>query len=223
MKESLKIRKELKSRKPNFVRGDFNKEKSKTRSKWKRPRGLHNKRRLKRKGHQKNPSVGFKSPKEVRNLTKNGLKPIHIYNINDLNKIKDNTYLPIISSKVGLKNKLEILEKCLSNGIAVSAIKDIKKFIEESKNKLKDKKEVSRTRIEKKKKEAEDLAKKKKEAEDLAKKKKDSSKDKQKKVEKEVLGSKQKKEKALEKNLIKKDTTQSKGGHQASNVPGTKQ
>jgi len=203
MKESLKIRKELKSRKPNFVRGDFNKEKSKTRSKWKRPRGLHNKRRLKRKGHQKNPSVGFKSPKEVRNLTKNGLKPIHIYNINDLNKIKDNTYLPIISSKVGLKNKLEILEKCLSNGIAVSAIKDIKKFIEESKNKLKDKKEVSRTRIEKKK--------------------KDSSKDKQKKVEKEVLGSKQKKEKALEKNLIKKDTTQSKGGHQASNVPGTKQ
>tara|TARA_Y100000310_G_scaffold275670_1_gene292320 strand:+ start:334 stop:990 length:657 start_codon:yes stop_codon:yes gene_type:complete len=218
MKESLKIRRILKSRKPNFVRGDANKEKCKTRLKWKKPRGLHNKRRLRKKGHQKNPSVGFKSPKKVRNLTREGLILFHINNLKDLKSLNKETHDPIISSKVGLNKKLKILEKCLEKGIQISGVKDIKFFIEESKNKIKEKKEVSKKRTEKKKKEAEAAEKKKKEKET----KKDAE-NKQKEIKKEVLESKQKQETKIDNLPSKKDTTQAKGGHQASNVPGTKQ
>ena len=219
MKESLKLRKKLKSRKPNFVRGDSNKEKSKTRSKWRKPRGLHNKRRLRKKGHQKNPSVGFKSPKEVKNLTREGLTLFRITNIKDLKNLNKELHAPIISSNVGLKNKLKILEKCLKEEIKVSGIKNIEKYIEKSKNKLKEKKESSSKRIEKRKKEVEKIEKKKKEE----KKKAEDSKKTQEEVKKEVLKAKPKQELKTEKTAPKKDTTQSKGGHQASNVPGTKQ
>jgi large subunit ribosomal protein L32e len=218
MKRALGIRRLLKSKKPNFVRGDSNKEKCKTRLKWRKPRGLHNKRRLNKKGHQKNPSVGFKSPKEVKNLTRAGLIPFHIANLNDLRKLNKEIHSAIISSTVGLKNKLKILEKCLLEEIKISGIKDIKIFIEESKNKLKEKKKVSITRSEKRKKEVEAAEKKKKEKEN-----KKDSKDKQEEIKKEVLESKQKKDKKLEDISSKKDTNQAKGGHQASNVPGTKQ
>jgi len=216
MKKLLEIRKALKSRKPNFVRGDSNKEKSKTRLKWKKPRGLHNKRRLRKKGHQKNPSVGFRSPKQVRSLDRKGLIPYLLRNIKELDKLDKETNSLVLSSGIGLKKRIMILEECLKKDIQVSNVKDVKSFIEESKLKLNEKKKISEKRKDKKKKEAEAVKKKKED------KKKDKEKE-TKEMKKEILDSKQKKEKNLDVVSVKKDTTQSKGGHQASNVPGTKQ
>ncbi len=216
MKKLLEIRKILKSRKPNFIRGDSNKEKCKTRLKWKKPRGLHNKRRLRKKGHQKNPSVGFRSPRQVRSLDKHGLVPYIVRNVKDLKKLDKESNSLILASGVGLKKRIIILEECLKNDIQVSNLKDIKSFIDESKGKLSEKKKSSEKRKDKKKKEVE-AAKKKKEEDKKDKKK--GTKD----MKKEILESKQKEEKNIDVSAVKKDTTQSKGGHQASNVPGTKQ
>ncbi len=216
MKKLLEIRKILKSRKPNFVRGDSNKEKCKTRLKWKKPRGLHNKRRLKKKGHQKNPSVGFRSPKQVRALDRKGLVPYLVRNVKDLKKLDKDSNSLVLASGIGLKKKMVILEECLKNNLQVSNVKNITLFLEESKTKLSNKKKSSEKRKDKKKREIE-AAKKKKEEE-----KKDKKKE-TKEMKKEILESKQKEEKNLDVASVKKDTTQSKGGHQASNVPGTKQ
>jgi len=216
MKKHLEIRKSVKSRKPNFVRGDSNKEKCKTSNKWRKPRGLHNKRRLNKKGHQKNPSVGFKSPKLVKNLNKDGLNIKLVTNINQLKKIKKDRDIVLISSTIGVKKKIVLLEICLKDGLKVSNFKDIKLFIDKSKNKLKEKKEISIKKSEKKKKDLEALKKK-------DEKNKDTKKENQDDVKKDILNSKQKEKIKIDDNSNKKDTTQSKGGHQASSVPGTKQ
>ena len=80
MKELLELRKIEKARKPKFIRKDSNTLKGKTRTKWRKPRGLHNKRRLNKKGHQKNPSVGYKSPVLVRGLQRSGLSLYYLRN-----------------------------------------------------------------------------------------------------------------------------------------------
>ena len=171
---------------------------------------------MNKKGHQKNPSVGFKSPKLVKNLNKDGLNIKLVTNINQLKKIKKDRDIVLISSTIGVKKKIVLLEICLKDGLKVSNFKDIKLFIDKSKNKLKEKKEISIKKSEKKKKDLEALKKK-------DEKNKDTKKENQDDVKKDILNSKQKEKIKIDDNSNKKDTTQSKGGHQASSVPGTKQ
>jgi len=216
MKALLELRKSRKSRKPNFVRTDSNKEKHKNRLKWRKPRGLHNKLRLKKKGHIKTPSVGYKSPKLVKGLHSSGLSFYLVNNIKDLEGLNKEKQIPIISSKLGLRKKISILEKCLSEKIQVLNVKDINLFLEESKAKIaKKKKESQDKKLEKKKKE-EKIEKKKKEE-------KEKSEDKQEKIKKEVLGSKQDSIKKIKEPTAKVSTVDSKKGHKASSVPGSKQ
>lgn len=217
MKKLLEIRKKVKDKKPKFARSDSNRLKFK--SKWRKPRGLHNKRRLKFAGHQKNPSQGYRSPKEVRGLHKTGLELITIYNLNDLQKIKPTEQFVQLSSKIGIKNKLKILEKCKAKQIKVDNIRDIDKFIEESKEQLDKKKKEKQKKLQKKEKSKKESLKKAEE-----KKKEEGKEEKQEKVKEEVLKAKpEAKEKPKEQIPKQKDTLQSKAGHQASSVPGTKQ
>jgi large subunit ribosomal protein L32e len=219
MKDILAIRKILKSKKPKFLRQDSNILKGKTKSKWRKPRGLHNKRRLHKKGHQKNPSVGFKSPKLVKNLLPSGKIIHYLTRIDDLKGFDSTKHEVLISSGVGLKNKIKILEKCLESNIPVSNVKDIAAFLKDSKSKLTKRKDTSKGRKIKKKKEEEKASKKKEEKKDEGNK--DDAKKEE--VKKEVLGAKQE-EKKISKGIdVKKDTTKSKSGHMARSVPGTKQ
>ncbi|MEK6892980.1 MAG: eL32 family ribosomal protein [Nanoarchaeota archaeon] len=76
--------------------------------KWRRPRGKHNKLRLKRTGHPACPSIGY-GTKRVNSGKILGFKPILINNLKELEKIgKDNAI--IISKRIGAKNKLEIIK-----------------------------------------------------------------------------------------------------------------
>jgi large subunit ribosomal protein L32e len=76
--------------------------------KWRRPRGKHNKIRLKRFGYPIQPGIGFSSQKKEANRIK-GLIPVLIYNVNGLLKLsKENI---AIIAHVGAKKKLEIIKK----------------------------------------------------------------------------------------------------------------
>ncbi|MCD4759432.1 hypothetical protein K8R33_00920 [archaeon] len=217
MKKALELRKKLKAKKPTFLRSDSNRGKYK--NKWRKPRGIHNKRRLKFAGHQKNPSQGFRSPKEVRGLHTSGLELITIKNIKDLHKIDIKTQIAELSSTLGLRNKLIILEECKSKKIPILNIKDIDKFIKESREKIETKKKV-------KQKKTKDKEKSKKEAIKKAEEKKaeKNKEEKQEKVKEDVLKAKPQTQEAQKQIIPKqKDTAQAKAGHQASSVPGTKQ
>lgn len=178
MSKLLELRNKQKKKKPNFVRTDGNI--FKQFKNWRKPRGRHNKRRLSKKGHQKNPSIGYSSPKEVRGLTRHGLKPILICNINDLNKFTKENII-IISGKLGLNKKLKIIEKIKELKYPVMNIKNIDEFIKVSKEKQETKKQET-----KKKKVEREQSKKEAEKKKEEKEKKEKTEEKQKDLSKEA-------------------------------------
>src|SRR3990167_10193068 len=119
----LKIRAQSKKKKPNFLRRNYSKLKLK--SVWRKPRGLHNKLRLKRKGHIKNPSTGYRSPKLIRYLDRNGLIPVIVSNINDISKLDPNKHSILFKSTIGIKNRLKMLDNAQSMNFKTSNYKDI--------------------------------------------------------------------------------------------------
>lgn len=211
MNNLLELKNRIKARKPDFVRADYNKEIFK--NKWRKPRGLHNKRRLKKKGHQKNPSPGYGSPKPVKYLHKSGLEIIHINSIRDLSKITRDNQAAVLSAQIGRRYKVEILEVCLKDKIRVLNVKDIGSYLSKIKSDLEQRKKEKKRKEEKKKVERT-------KAEKKAEGKKE---DKQEEIKQEVMEAKPEIKQTPIQEATKKDTSKSKAGHMAGSVPGTKQ
>jgi len=130
--ELIKIRSQLKSRKPKFKRPQTNQfAKLKNSDKWRKPKGMGNKVRRRRRGHIKMPSVGYGSPSLVRNLNKEGFKEVIINNLSDLQNITSKEEIAIIGSTVGAKKKLTILTEIKKKNMSVGNVKDIDKKIKE--------------------------------------------------------------------------------------------
>jgi len=129
-KKLLEVRKQIKSRKPTFRRQQINQfAKFKNNNAWRRPRGQQSKMRLKRKGHRKMPTVGFKSPKAVRGLNRDGLLEIVVKNVQDLKAIDVKTQIGVIGRTVGAKKKIDILNEAKKIKIQFANIKDIDKTL----------------------------------------------------------------------------------------------
>ncbi|MBR9701558.1 hypothetical protein GOV13_01410 [Candidatus Pacearchaeota archaeon] len=132
--------------------------------KWRRPTGRDNKMREKRRGYPKVVSVGYKNPEESRGKIKRrsaypearneGAKqPVIIKNVQELEKVGKNQIAVI--GKVGKKKKMEITTIAKQKKIQIHNL-NVEKFLKQNKPKKKekesDKKEVSETKSENKKK-----------------------------------------------------------------------
>ena len=63
--------------------------------KYRKATGRDSKIRLKMRGHMRNVSIGFRTPKDKRGLIE-GLKPVLIHNLKELNEVKkDEIAIPI--------------------------------------------------------------------------------------------------------------------------------
>lgn len=147
----VKVRKAQKKRKPDFYRKDsFKKSKlGKRRNKkltWRHPRGRHSKVREKEKSYPCQPSVGYRSPKQVRS-TLNGLNVVYISNASQLTKITKEQ-MPVLTH-VGAKNKLEIAKKAQELGIKIYNL-DPEKAIKNIGEKLSGRKKIRLDKIKKK-------------------------------------------------------------------------
>ncbi|MEM4637588.1 MAG: 50S ribosomal protein L32e [Candidatus Woesearchaeota archaeon] len=182
IKKLLEVRKKIKSKKPVFVQQDYHKKKRLSK-KWKRPTGLQSKMRHQFKGYRRRVKQGWRSPVEVRGYHGKGLEFVIINNVSELNKVKDKAI--ILSSTLGLRKKIQILEKAKELGLTV-----INNDIEKTSKKLellkKKKSEEKKEKAEKKKKTLEESVKK-------AEKKKESA-EKETEEEKKELEKKEKDE-----------------------------
>ncbi len=177
------IKKRIKARKPKFSRQDSHKKK-KLGNKWKRPKGLHSKMRLQKKGYKRSVKTGYGTPTKIRGLYKN-LERIFVSNVDDLKNIDEKKQGVIISSTVGIKKRIEIMkeaEKLKIKNLNIKSPKDYIKKIEEKIEEKKKDKETKKKEKEEKKKEAKKEKKLEKEVEkelseeeqkELAKKEKD--------------------------------------------------
>lgn len=147
-KELLQERNKLKKKMPEFIRQDWQKA-IRIKRHWRKPEGMHSKMRLKLRSLRRQPSIGFSSPKEVRNLTRDGYKVIIVSNVAQLAAIKD----PItIASTVGMRKRIEIVKKAKEMKLKILNIKDLEKFLAEAETSLKQRKEVKKSKLTRKEK-----------------------------------------------------------------------
>ena len=139
-KNLLELRNANKRRKPDFLRQCVG-EKRKLGSKWRKPRGLHSKIRRKYRGHSVRVLVGYKSPAEVRGMTRNGLKPVLVVNLSQLSNLDKSNGI-IIDSKVGSRKKIEIISHANKKGIAVLNFKDSESFVKTTEAQMKYRKSI---------------------------------------------------------------------------------
>jgi large subunit ribosomal protein L32e len=117
----LRVRKLLKSKKPEFLRTLWWKfPKFKNDPKWKRPKGIDNPIRLRLKGRPPMVDVGYRSPTAVRGLHPTGLEPVIVYNAKDLEKLDPAKHIIYIASSVGLRKRIEIIKEAKSKGFRVA-------------------------------------------------------------------------------------------------------
>ncbi len=122
------IKEELRKKKPKFKRQDSHKKK-RLKDKWKRPKGLHSKMRLNKKGYRKIVEVGYGNKKTQRSLIEN-LEVVYVNNLGQLKNIDKKKQGIIINSNVGNKKKIEIIKQAEKGKIKILNIKNPKGFME---------------------------------------------------------------------------------------------
>lgn len=138
----LELRNKIKDEKPEFIRQEYGR--AKISKVWRKPKGVHSKMRHHFKGKRKSPSPGYGSPLKVKGFDKSGLIPLIVNNVNQLPDSKD--YGIVIASSVGMKKKMEIIDKAEQLGLkilnfdATQYKKKVEEFMAKKKKKVEEKK-----------------------------------------------------------------------------------
>ena len=195
MTDLLKKRNELKAKKPAFIRSDAHK-KARLSKSWRRPRGLHSKVRLEKKGYIRPVKIGWGSPAEVKGVLKDGKMPVLVYNMSDLQSVSGNQ-VAIIAATVGTRKKVELIKAAAEKKIEIRNVRDTEAFLSRVDEQMKAKKQEKSSKA--KEKEAKTKEKEAKAKEKEAKKKDD--------LDEKVEDVEKKKEdkKALDKVLTKRE------------------
>jgi large subunit ribosomal protein L32e len=110
LKEKLVTRKQIKKRKPEFLREEWFRYKRISKS-WRRPDGISSKMRMNLKYRPNKVRVGFRGPKDARGLHSSGFEEVIVFNVNDLMNINPKTQAARIGGSVGTKKRMEIEKK----------------------------------------------------------------------------------------------------------------
>jgi large subunit ribosomal protein L32e len=86
---------------------------------WRRPTGIDNKMRQKRKGWPKSVKVGYGSPRAVRDLHPSGMEEVAVFNVGDLTIVDPETQVARIGGSVGAKKRSAIVAEAENLGIRV--------------------------------------------------------------------------------------------------------
>jgi large subunit ribosomal protein L32e len=183
---SLKLRKLLKSKKPNFIREDYQKRDC-IPMPWRRPRGLHSKMRHRFAGHRALVHPGYGSPKEVFGLHPSGLAPVVVHTLNELSKLDGKTQGAVLGSTLGMPRRIALMTKAKAMGVRVLNVKNVDAEMKKAQDGLAARKEAKAQAAKAKEAKAQE-------------KEKAASKAKKSELDKKVSEEEQKKQEAQEKN-----------------------
>jgi len=114
----LRIRRTISRRRPKFVRQESWRY-VRVKENWRRPRGIDSKMRLKLKSRPALVSIGYGSPRKVRGLHPSGKREVLVHNVEELERINPEVEVARIAHTVGLRKRIQILEKAKDLGITV--------------------------------------------------------------------------------------------------------
>ncbi len=107
-----------KRKKPRFNVPNYGFMKS-VKKRWRRPRGVDNKKRIRKKFAGASPRIGYRNPKLLRYVHPKGKKEMLVNNTFDLNTAKDNDMFVRIAAQVGGKKRATIIEKAKLLGLTI--------------------------------------------------------------------------------------------------------
>ncbi len=88
-------------------------------ARWRRPRGVANKKRMKESWAGASPKIGYRNPKTVRNLHPRGKPEVLVSNVSMLDQINGKEMLVRIARTVGARKRTVLLEKAKSMGLSI--------------------------------------------------------------------------------------------------------
>ncbi len=101
---------------PKFLPPNFGRKK-RVKERWRKPMGIDNKKRISKKIMGASPTIGWRSPRDQRDIHPSGLRELLVRNLADLSGAS-NVVIRIAAS-VGSKKKMVILEKAKSMKLRV--------------------------------------------------------------------------------------------------------
>ncbi|MFX1312863.1 MAG: 50S ribosomal protein L32e [Promethearchaeota archaeon] len=117
-KKLIELREKLNQKRPKFRRVESWRYK-KIDNSWRKARGIDSKTRKKKKSGIRSPSVGYRGPKKVRGLHPSGYEEVRITSINDLQNLNKKTHALKISSKLGAKKRIFLIDYCQKRGFKI--------------------------------------------------------------------------------------------------------
>ncbi len=116
----LRVRARIKHKKPRFLRQEWWRyPKFKNDPKWRRPKGIDSKMRLKKKGKPRSPSIGWSSPRLVRGLHPSGYEEVLVHNVAEVEVVNPERQAIRIARTVGSRKREMILARARELGIKV--------------------------------------------------------------------------------------------------------
>ena len=114
----LRERKKKKLKKPKFEKQESWRYKRVKKS-WRRPRGIDSRMRQKKKGLPKSVNVGYKGPKETRNLHPLGYREVLVHNLKELGMVNPDEEIVRIGHTVGARKRSQIIDNAETLGITI--------------------------------------------------------------------------------------------------------
>jgi large subunit ribosomal protein L32e len=117
-KRLMRVKKDISKKRPKFSKFESWRL-VRLKDYWRRPTGIDNKMRQKRKGWPKSVKVGYGSPRAVRDLHPSGMEEVAVFNVGDLTIVDPETQVARIGGSVGTRKRRAILAEAENLGIRV--------------------------------------------------------------------------------------------------------
>jgi len=132
IKKLLAIKKMKKVQKPAFLRRNFKKNKrARVTGEWRAPKGLHNKLRRRRRGIGQWVMPGYRMPVAVRGMTREGLLPTIVENLEQMKALDAAKQIAIIKASAGKKSRIEMVKEAVKKKAHMQNIKDAAAYLKQ--------------------------------------------------------------------------------------------
>lgn len=117
-KRLMEVRKNINKKRPSFRRVESWRYK-RVKDPWRKARGIDSQTRMKTKSGVRSPGKGYRGPKKVRGIHPSGYEEVRVETIKDLENLNNKKHAIKISSKLGTRKRIALIDYCNRKGFKV--------------------------------------------------------------------------------------------------------